>query len=324
MSSRITVVGSINMDLVIRTPRMPLPGETLKGHDFHVIPGGKGANQAVAAARQGAEVTLVGRVGDDDFGRKQRDDLWRNRIDTTWLTIDAEQSTGIAMIAVDKAGQNSIIISPGANGSITPQQIERSKEAICRADILICQLEIPFEAVYQTIELAYDQGVPIILNPAPAPDHPINPALLKKIQYIIPNESEAEALTGMKIESLSTIEQVAFQLQRLGAQTVILTLGENGVFAIHDGTIIHKPAVSVEAVDTTAAGDVFVGSFAVALTEGHSVPEAITFAQYAAALSVTHLGAQSSIPTRQEVDQFVKNREKRGYSKTTFNAGMSR
>jgi ribokinase len=305
MGNRIVVVGSINMDLVIRTPRMPAPGETLRGHDFHVIPGGKGANQAVACARLGADVALIGSVGDDDFGRRQQQCLRQERIDLSFLTVAPEHSTGVALIAVDDSGQNSIIISSGANGSITPHHIEAARETISQADMLVCQLEIPFEAVKCAIELAYAHQVPVILNPAPAPDYPLERSLLEQVAYLIPNETEAEALTGREIHDQGSAQEAVARLQSLGAQTVLLTLGEHGILAAHSGTCIHERAVSVEAVDTTAAGDVFVGGLAVALTEGLSMTEAVDFAKHAAALSVTKLGAQSSIPIRREVERFL-------------------
>lgn len=301
MNRKITVVGSINMDLVIRTARMPAPGETIRGYGFHVIPGGKGANQAVAAARQGAAVTLVGRVGADDFGRMQQRCLQQDGIDLSFLVTDPRHATGIALITLDEAGQNSIIISPEANGEVSVHQIEASREAIQRADILLCQLEIPLDTVTRAIELAHAHGVPVLLNPAPA--YPLERTLLQKVTYLVLNETEARVFTGCDINDLETAQKAAMQLQASGIPTVILTLGANGVIVAQAGTCCHEPAIGVEVVDTTAAGDTFVGSFAAALTDGKSVIEAVKFATVAAALTVTKLGAQSSIPNRREVEE---------------------
>ena len=306
MNGHITVVGSINMDLVIRVPRMPLPGETLTGGDFHVIPGGKGANQAVAAARLGGKVAMVGRVGGDDFGRRQQEGLEQDGIDLSLLTVDESCATGIAMITVDEAGQNSIIISPEANGKVSAKQVEAAKEGIIRANMLLCQLEVPIEAVTQAIEIAHEHHVAVILNPAPAAA--LEDSLLEKVTYFIVNESEAEFYTGIEVKDRESAKEAALKLQESGIQSVLVTLGEKGVFVAHDGEFFHEDALSVQAVDTTAAGDTFVGAFSVALTEGRPLKEAIIFATHAAALTVTKLGAQSSIPTRDEVTQFLKER----------------
>lgn len=305
MKNRITVVGSLNIDMVVQAPRTPRPGETIKGHTFHTIPGGKGANQAVAAARQGAAVTLVGSVGNDDFGRMQQAWLRRDGIDLTYLTVDSSHATGIAFITVDDSGQNSIVVIPGANGGVTRAQIDSARETICTADIMVCQLEIPLDAVTRTIELANAHRVPVILNPAPA--YPVDASILQRVTYLIPNEIEAGLLTGIEVHDPDTARKAAAHLQQLGVQTVILTLGGKGVLVAHNDEMHHETALVVDAVDTTAAGDAFVGSFAVALTEGKSVFEAVRFANHVAALSVTKLGAQSSLPTRVEVEQFIKS-----------------
>ncbi len=303
MKGHITVVGSINTDLVIRTPRVPVPGETITGYDFQIIPGGKGANQAVAAARQGASVTMIGSIGDDDFGRQQQQCLERDNIDLAFLTVQPQCATGVAVITLDETGQNSIIISPEANGHVTAQQIDTAREAITQADMLVCQLEIPLEAVTRAIELASENGVPIILNPAPA--RPLQGALLHNVTYVIPNETEASLLTGIDVKDIDSAQEAALHLQKLGVATVILTLGDKGAVIAHAGACFHETALAVEAVDTTAAGDAFVGSFAVAVTEGKSVADAVKFAKHAAALAVTKLGAQPSLPTRAEVEQFI-------------------
>ena len=303
MPARIAVVGSLNMDLVVRVPRMPVPGETLIGHDFHVIPGGKGANQAVAAARLGAQVTMIGRVGDDDFGRAQQRNLAQEGIDVTHVSVDPEEATGIALITLDATGQNSIILAPGANMRLTVAHVEAAAQAIADAEILICQLESPLEAVTRAIELARAQGVRVILNPAPA--RPLDTALLHLVDYLIPNESETTLLTGIQVTDLSSAEKAAANLRERGVSTVILTLGEQGALLSTAEGIIHEGGYSVEVVDTTAAGDAFVGGFAVALAEGQPLQEAVRFANAAGALAVTRLGAQPSLPTRRAVEQFL-------------------
>lgn len=301
-SQTIAVVGSLNMDLVIRTPRMPVPGETISGHDFHIIPGGKGANQAVAAARLGGQVSMIGRVGDDDFGRRQQECLQQDQIDLAFLTVDPQCATGIAMITLDERGQNSIIISPEANGAVSVEQIDAARAAITGAAMLICQLEVPLAAVTRAIELAAHANVPVLLNPAPAAQLPYT--LLKQVHYLVLNESEAGLLTGQDVTDKDSAQRAATQLQKIGIPTVLLTLGEQGVIIVHQDTCTHESALSVEVVDTTAAGDTFVGAFAVAITEGQAVSAAVRFATRAAALTVTKLGAQSSIPTRPAVEQF--------------------
>jgi len=303
MPARITVVGSLNMDLVVRAPRMPVPGETLIGSDFRVIPGGKGANQAVAAARLGAQVTMIGRVGNDDFGRAQQRSLAQEGIDVTHVSVDPEEATGIALITLDATGQNSIILAPGANMHLTVAHLEATKQAIADADILICQLESPLEAVTKAIELAHAHGARVILNPAPA--RPLDTALLRLVDYLIPNESEATLLTDIQVADLSSAKEAAINLRERGVNTVILTLGERGALLANDREITHQAGYLVKVVDTTAAGDAFVGGFAVALAEGRPLSDAVRFANAAGALAVTKLGAQPSLPTRQEVEQFL-------------------
>lgn len=303
MNNHIVVVGSLNMDLVIRTPRVPLPGETVIGHGFRTIPGGKGANQAVAAARQGGSVVMIGRIGDDDFGRTQQHCLSQEQIDLSWLTVDPNQATGVAIITLNEAGENNIIISPEANGAVNVQQIEAAREVIESAKMLVCQLETPLDAVTRAIEIAHECGVPVILNPAPA--QKLDEALLGNVTYMIPNETEASVLTGIEVKDSDSARKAAAQLQDFGIDTVIMTLGEKGALIAQSETFHHETAISVKVVDTTAAGDTFVGSFVVAITEGKSVTEAVRFAKHAAALAVTKLGAQPSIPTRQEVEDFI-------------------
>jgi ribokinase len=303
----IIVVGSVNMDLVIRAPRMPAPGETIAGSGFRAIPGGKGANQAVAAARTGAEVHFIGSIGGDDFGLRLKRGLADEGIDLTHLSVLEDESTGVAMIILDAKGQNTIVLSPGANGRVTPEQIEACADTIAGARMLVCQLETPLTAVTRAIDIAYDKGVPVILNPAPAV--PLNRRLLAKIKYLIPNETEASVLSGVQVVDGETAEAAARRLTDEGVEQVLITLGDKGVVSVlKDGTVLSIPAIVVPVVDTTGAGDTFVGSLAVELASGKSVREAIQYAQYAAALKVTKLGAQTSIPHRDEVERFIQSR----------------
>jgi ribokinase len=307
MKPVIVVVGSVNMDLVIRAPRIPAPGETIAGSGFRTIPGGKGANQAVAASRGGAKVHLVGSVGGDDFGRRLTRGLADDGIDLSHLSVVDDESTGVAMIVVDATGQNSIVLSPGANGRVTPEQIGACADTIGRASMLVCQLETPLDAVRRAVDVAHEAGVPVILNPAPAV--PLDRQLLAKIAYLIPNETEASLLSGVRVVDGETAAAAARRLKDDGVEHVLITLGSKGVVSIGDDrTVSSAPAIAVPAVDTTGAGDTFVGSLAVELACGRSVRQAIEFAQYAAALKVTRPGAQTSIPHRDEVERFMHGR----------------
>jgi ribokinase len=306
MGAKIAVVGSLNMDLVVRAPHMPIPGETVIGSDFRTIPGGKGANQAVAAARLGAEVTMIGRVGDDDFGRAQLKNLGELGIDTTHVLVDPEAATGIALITLDASGQNSIVLAPGANMRLTKENINAARGAIIQSDVLVLQLESPLEIVAYVVDIAHAEGVKVILNPAPA--RPLPNETLAKLDYLIPNESETALLTGIEVADLDSAEEAAKRLRDEGVDTVILTLGERGAFLVSAEESVHVPGYEVDVVDTTAAGDAFVGGLAVALAQGQNLAEAVRYANAAGALVVTRLGAQPSLPTRQEVEEFMKGR----------------
>ncbi|WDZ95246.1 ribokinase [Herbaspirillum sp. WKF16] len=296
----IVIIGSVNMDLVLRVPRMPAPGETLAGEKFMTIPGGKGANQAVACARLsagGARVAMVACVGGDAFGRQMRASLVANGIDDVCVdTIDGE-ATGIASIMVDRDGQNSIVLAAGANGRLDVEHIERARALIASASIVLLQLEVPIPTVLHAVEAAHALGKTVVLNPAPAQALPRE--LLQKIDYLILNEIEAAMLAE---EQSDDIPQLADKLHRLGARNVVVTLGEKGVYgSFGKAGKRHQEARRVKAVDTTAAGDTFIGGFIAALEEGRGEFEAIAYGQAAAALSVTRAGAQTSIPMRDEV-----------------------
>jgi ribokinase len=302
MPANVVVIGSLNMDLVTRAPRLPVGGETLIGHSFATVSGGKGANQAVAAARLGAQVAMVGCVGNDDYGVQLRDALLAEQIDCQAVS-SVDGSSGVALIVVDDNSQNAIVIVAGANGAMTPAVIDRFDAVLQAADVIICQLEIPDATVGHALKRARALGKIVILNPAPA-SRPLPADWFAAIDYLIPNESEAAALSGMPVDSLQAAESAATQLIAMGAAKVIVTLGAQGSLFANGQGFEHFPAPKVQAVDTTAAGDTFVGGFAAALANGQSEASAIRYGQIAAALSVTRAGAQPSIPTMSDVQAF--------------------
>ncbi|WP_423708940.1 ribokinase [Undibacterium sp. WLX3042] len=307
MKPRITVVGSVNMDLVFRTPRMPAVGETLLGHEFRQIPGGKGANQAVAAARQGADVSFIGAVGDDGFGDFSQQCLAKEGINIQHLARVAGVATGVAGILVEDNGSNSIVLAGGANATLSVDQIEAATSVIGAAQLLLCQLETPVDTVTRAIAIAHAQGVKVVLNPAPAQQ--LDSALLKQVDYLIVNETEASQLSGISVSNQASAQQASERLLELGVGTVLLTMGGDGALITQAGSSEFIPAIKVDVVDTTAAGDTFVGAFAVGIANGLSVSDASREAQYTAALTVTKLGAQTSIPHRHEVLEFMKVRK---------------
>lgn len=309
MKARVTVVGSLNMDLITRSARIPVPGETVIGGDLDTAPGGKGANQAVAAARMGAQVCMVGHVGTDLFARQLQENLAADEIDQRFVTA-VPGASGVALIVVDDAGQNIIVVAPGANAALSPADVEAAGEAIRSAKVLLLQLESPLETVQRAAQIGHDAGVTVILNPAPA--QPLPPALLRLVDILIPNESETEILTGLPIGSRQEIEAAADHLRQMGVGTVILTLGERGALLAQADEKIYLPAMAVDrVVDSTAAGDAFVGGFATAIAEGASLPEAVEMGNAAGALAVTKAGAQPSLPTRQAVLQKLEQAKRK-------------
>ncbi len=303
--ARIAVIGSLNMDLVVRAHRIPKPGETIVvAGDLHLISGGKGANQAYASAMLGAEVSMVGRVGDDMFGEQLITSLKKAGVDTHHITRDSDAPTGIAMIVVEEGGQNSIVVSSGANGHVSPPDVSRAEAVIRSASLILLQLEIPLPTVIKAAQVAKHQGIKVVLNPAPAQQLPAE--LLSLTDILIPNETEAAMLSGCDVGTDDGIRQAAARLYQSGVKTVIMTRGSRGASLITENEIVHFPAFSVEPVDTTAAGDAFVGSFAVALAEGRSTSEAVMYGNAAGALASTKSGAQPSMPGRDDLDKMLQ------------------
>lgn len=307
---KIIVVGSLNMDLVVRMPKIPRPGETLLGGVFKTFPGGKGANQAVAAARLGVHVTMIGCIGNDSFGQEMRATLAKEGIDTTHILVHPDEATGVALIQVDAQGQNSIAVASGANFHLTSTNVEKAMQIIGEFNALVMPLETPLETIYTAASIAARKGAKVILNPAPA--QILEKDLLQLVDVLLPNEYEIAFMTGMQLHSASDINYAAEKLLSLGPRNLIVTMGSQGAILFNEKkarpTII--PAWQVQAVDSTAAGDCFVGALAVGLCEGKSITAAAKFASAAAAISVTRIGAQPSLPYREEVDQFMRERHK--------------
>jgi ribokinase len=297
---RILVIGSSNTDMIIQLDRIPLPGETILGGEFVTAAGGKGANQAVAAARAGGDITFVARVGRDIFGEKAVAGFVADGINVENVVRDEAAPSGVALIFVAKDGQNSIAVAGGANRCLSPADVKKAERAIAGASTVLMQLEIPLESVHAAAELAALAEVPVILNPAPARALPDE--LLKLVSILTPNETEAELLTGIAVTDDDSAAQAAEKLRATGVETVIVTLGARGAFVAAASTRALVPSFPVKAVDTTGAGDIFNGALAVALGEGRPLLEAVRFANAAAAISVTRLGAQPSAPYRQEIE----------------------
>lgn len=302
--AHIIVVGSLNMDLVVRTQHLPLPGETVLGSDFQTIPGGKGANQAVGAARLGTQVTMIGRVGSDDFGKALQASLEREGINTAHILVDEIAPTGIATITLDETGQNSIVVSSGTNMKLTPEDVEKALSQIKSVDVIVLQLEIPLGCVEAAARFGQERGVRIVLNPAPAQQ--LSNTLLSQIDVLIPNENEASLLTGLPVENRTQAEIAAQVLLDKGVGSVILTLGARGALVLEGNSpAIHIPSHQVDVVDTTAAGDAFVAGLSVGLGERMSLVEAAKLGNATGALAVTKLGAQPAMPTRRDVEIFI-------------------
>jgi len=302
MKPKIIVIGSSNTDMVVKVPRIPAPGETILGTDFMTIPGGKGANQAIAASRAGADVVFIACVSDDSFGEQSVEYYRKDGINVSCIKVKSGFHSGIALINVAADGENSIAVAPGANSHLIPKDIWAFQQAFKGAKIVLAQLEIPIETVEAAADVAQSEGIPFILNPAPATAIP--ESLLKKVAVITPNETEAAILTSREKFSGNEIQEMARELYEKGIKTVIITLGGKGVWLKNrefEGMI---PGHKVKAVDTTAAGDVFNGALATAMAKQMSLQKAIDFAQRAAAISVTRIGAQPSAPFLIEINRF--------------------
>ena len=306
---KIVVVGSSNMDLVVKSPRIPAVGETVLGEDFIMTPGGKGANQAVAAAKLGAEVYLVAKLGQDVFAQQSLSNFEKEGVHTEYIVQTADAPSGVALITVDRAGDNVIVVAPGANQKLSPQDVQEAQAAIVSSGALVAQLEVPLETVECAARLAHESEVPFVLNPAPA--QKLDAELLAMVDVLTPNETEARILTGVEVTDENSARAAACELLERGVKAVILTMGAKG-FLLSDGRKTEfVPAIKVNAVDATAAGDAFTGALAVGLAQGKALFDAALFANYVAALSVTKMGAQSSMPTRREVESFIKQESDR-------------
>lgn len=298
----ILVIGSSNTDMVIKTKKMPVPGETVLGGTFLLNPGGKGANQAVAATRLGGRTTFVTKRGNDLFGNQTVGLLMREGIDTENIIKDPELPSGVALIIVDSKGENTIVVAPGSNGNLQPGDLPSDIFDCKRYELLLLQLEIPMETVEYAASRAAGCGMKVIINPAPAPAKPFSDRLLSNTWLLTPNESEAEAISGISIIDTESAELAARTMMAKGAKNIIITFGAKGAYVKSDDFTGMVPGIKVKAVDTTAAGDVFNGALAVALAEGKSLRDAVLFANKAASISVTRMGAQASAPFRNEID----------------------
>lgn len=304
--AKVVVIGSSNTDMAVKTPRIPAPGETVLGGDFMMTSGGKGANQAVAAARLGAEVTLVARVGTDVFGDRTVANIGAAGVNTKHIVRDSRAASGVALICIAEDGQNSIVVAGGANNRLAPEDVDAARPALEAADVVALQFETPLNTVAYAIRLAKELGKKIIVNPAPARSLP--EGFLKGVDVITPNEMEAAMLLGLAPDEPLDGADAAKRLLVLGVGAAVVTLGAEGAVSGTRGRVQQIPGKRVTAIDTTAAGDCFTGALACALGEGQELGPAISFANAAAALSVTRLGAQTSMPTRAEVEALIQQR----------------
>jgi ribokinase len=300
---RVTVVGSFNMDLLARTPRMPVKGETILGGPFYMGPGGKGANQAVAAARLGADVAMVVLLGKDTFGDQAQANLVKEGMRPEYIMRTDKTHTGVALILVDASGENEIVVAAGANDLMQPEHVDAARKAIVGADMLLVELEVPLETVEHAISEAHQAGTKVLLNPAPG--RPLSNALLSMVDVLTPNETEAQIITGMPVTNLKEAEAAARKLLSLGVKAAVITLGAQGALAVTPTIAQRVPGRKVEVVDTTGAGDAFSGALAVALAEGQELLSAVAFANAAAALQVTRLGTAPAMPYRSEVEAML-------------------
>ncbi len=301
---KICVVGSSNIDLVVNTERLPSRGETILGGEFLMVPGGKGANQAVAAAKLGAEVYFIAKLGDDIFGAQSFTNFKKVGVNVKYVATTSKALSGVASIAVDKSGNNTIIVAPGANSLLSPEDVKKAEKDISSCGAVVCQLEIPIKTVEFAAKIAKKYKIPFILDPAPA--QKLSPKLLRMTDVIKPNETEAQILTGIKVTDIKSAGKAAEKLLKRGVKTVIITMGQKGCFVADGKMGKFLPARKVKAIDSTAAGDAFVGGLSICISSGCNMLEAISFAGDVAALSVTKMGAQSSMPSMKDVKRFAK------------------
>jgi len=300
------------MDLVVKSSRIPALGETILGRDFIMTPGGKGANQAVAAAKLGVEVYFIAKLGDDIFAEQSLKNFKKEGVNTKYVIQTNEAPSGVALITVDDTGNNVIVVAPGANRMLSSNDVEKAESDIASSGALVAQLEVPLETIEFAAQLANNSGVPFILDPAPAQE--LRPELLKMVDVLTPNETEAQILTDTEVTDEYSARRTAKKLLEYGVKSVILTMGAKGFLLAKDDRMEFVPSIKVDAVDATAAGDAFTGSLAVGLAQGKTLTDAATFAKYVAALSVTKMGAQSSMPTREAVEDFMKKGTNQGVS----------
>jgi ribokinase len=301
----IVVVGSASIDFNVTTPRLPRPGETVLGHRFFQVCGGKGANQAVGCARLGGRVAMVARVGDDPAGRTILAALQEAGVNTDYVTVDPAEGSGTAHIAVDDRGENSIVVVPGSNAKLSPADIDRARPAIAAAKLVMLQLEIPLETARYAMQVAREYGVATMLDPAPAPASPLPPEFYRLSTWATPNENEAAALCGFAITDVASAAAAARWLALQGVTEPVVKLGAGGSVYLADAQPVHVPAFTVTAVDTTAAGDAFAAGLGVALVEGQAPAEALRFASACGALAATKYGAQPALPARPEVERLI-------------------
>lgn len=297
---KIVVIGSCNTDMVVKAGRLPVPGETILGGTFYMNPGGKGANQAIAAARLGADVTLISKIGYDLFGLQALEIYRSEKINTEFIFTDQKSPSGVALISVDSFGENSIIVAPGASRSLSTEDIDKARSKLEEADIILMQLEVPIETVEYAAAIAMSCGKKVILNPAPV--SVLSPSFLSSVYAILPNRVEAEMLSGIKVVDADSARRAAKVIGEKGIENVVITLGKDGAYVKEKDEYVMIPAKQVEAIDTTGAGDVFCGAFSVYLSESHTLAESVEFANAAAALAVTRIGAQSAIPYKREIN----------------------
>ena len=304
----IVVIGSSNTDMVVKTSHLPAGGETVLGGDFFMNAGGKGANQAVAAARYGNRVVFVAKTGDDLFGAQVREAMQQDNINTDYVFVDKKHPSGVALITVNQQAENCIVVAPGANAHLTPEDIDAAADEIRGASVVLMQLETPIATVEYAAQMAADAGVPVILNPAPAPAEPLSEELLKNLFLITPNESEASRISGITVKDLASAQLAAKAIYDMGPKNVIVTLGSDGSLVYDGAMFMRVEAMKVDAVDTTAAGDTYNGVLASVIAEGRTLIDAVHEANVAAAISVTRMGAQPAAPTREEIIQFKRRK----------------